>query len=266
MRKLSRSQLASLAAATIALVSSPWGIAQGQLLGQGQPLGQVDEPLDSVFLSVCSALDCGEFSHFPATGQTTKYLGGDDGDVKKGAPLSYTDNGNGTITDNATGLMWEAKTNCDITGSGTDLHDGDNSYPWSGFCSGLGPCGTNADCPTGQTCIGRDGQGTNMTIFMWVAALNAGSFAGHNDWRIPNIRELESIVDFGTSSPATASAFNSGAGSCTENIGSKTYWSSTTDADMTGFAWAVYFGDGSLASTDKGVDMFRHVRAVRGGL
>jgi hypothetical protein len=44
---------------------------------------------------------------FPATGQTTSYAPGDDGDVQAGAPLSYTDNGDGTITDNNTGRMWE---------------------------------------------------------------------------------------------------------------------------------------------------------------
>src|SRR5256712_5381503 len=55
--------------------------------------------------------------HFPAPGQTTCWDSsgnvipcagtGQDGDLQKGAPLSYTDNGNGTITDNNTGLLWE---------------------------------------------------------------------------------------------------------------------------------------------------------------
>ena len=54
---------------------------------------------------------------FPATGQMTCWdtngnvipcAGtGQDGDLRKGAPLSYTDNGNGTVTDNNTGLVWE---------------------------------------------------------------------------------------------------------------------------------------------------------------
>ena len=34
---------------------------------------------------------------------------GQDGDIQAGATLSYTDNGDGTITDNNTGLMWEKK-------------------------------------------------------------------------------------------------------------------------------------------------------------
>src|SRR3989442_5172477 len=51
------------------------------------------------------------------------------------------------------------------------------------------------------------------SIWDWVAAVNAEGgvgFAGYNDWRIPNVRELESIVDYGTSNPAVAEAFNNG--------------------------------------------------------
>ena len=42
----------------------------------------------------------------PKTGQTTSYADYDDGYYEKGIARSYTDNGDGTITDNATGLMW----------------------------------------------------------------------------------------------------------------------------------------------------------------
>src|SRR5262245_50839454 len=41
------------------------------------------------------------------TGQTTAFGTGSDGDLQKGAGQSFTDNGDGTITDNTTGLMWE---------------------------------------------------------------------------------------------------------------------------------------------------------------
>jgi hypothetical protein len=40
------------------------------------------------------------------TGQTFSYRSGDDGYYEKGMAISYTDNGDGTVTDNATGLMW----------------------------------------------------------------------------------------------------------------------------------------------------------------
>src|SRR5207247_8582198 len=73
--------------------------------------------------------------HFPATGQTTCWDSsgnvipcagtGQDGDLQKGAPLSYTDNGDGTITDNNTGLMWEKLS---MDGS---VHDVSTTYPWA---------------------------------------------------------------------------------------------------------------------------------------
>src|SRR5713226_3197712 len=60
---------------------------------------------------------------FPATGQTTCWDAndvvipcagtGEDGDIRAGAPLAYADNGDGTITDLNTGLMWEKQTSDD---------------------------------------------------------------------------------------------------------------------------------------------------------
>jgi hypothetical protein len=49
---------------------------------------------------------------------------GQDGDLQTGAARSYTDNGDGTITDNTTGLMWEK-----ITDDGS-IHDVNNVYTW----------------------------------------------------------------------------------------------------------------------------------------
>ena len=56
----------------------------------------------------------------PGTGQTTIYAPGDDGDVGAGGPLSYPDNGDGTVTDNRAGLTWEKKTDANVT----------TVYPW----------------------------------------------------------------------------------------------------------------------------------------
>jgi hypothetical protein len=76
---------------------------------------------------------------FPATGQTGCWDSsgnpisctntGQDGDIQAGATLSYTDNGNGTITDNNTGLVWEKL--CDEDPPGTTCpveHDVDTTY------------------------------------------------------------------------------------------------------------------------------------------
>ena len=66
------------------------------------------------------------------TGATVGSGPSDDGSVQAGAPRSFTDNGDGTITDNTTGLMWEKKD--DFGG----LHDQDNTYTWTSVrCTGL---------------------------------------------------------------------------------------------------------------------------------
>src|SRR5206468_1701542 len=119
---------------------------------------------------------------FPATGQTTCWdtIGnvlqcagtGQDGDLRKGAPLSYTDNGNGTVTDNNTGLVWEK-----LSRDGS-VHDVGNRYTWASAFTGH------------------------------VAMLNSTSFAGHSDWRVPNYKELISILDLQNWNPALSSAFN----------------------------------------------------------
>lgn len=185
-----------------------------------------------------------------ASGQTTAYGPGSDGDLRPGAVLSYTDNGDGTITDHNTNLMWEKKDDSD------GIHDRDNTYTWSGPS-------------VGESNIM---DGTISTTFL--AALNAGEgFAGHTDWRIPSIRELQGIVDYADTSPAVDAAFHQEGGcagcldltvpacSCTA---SDSYWSSTSFAAIPMGAWFVFFGGGHADFGAKS-NAFP-VRAVRGGL
>jgi hypothetical protein len=218
---------------------------------------------------------------FPATGWTTAAVGlgslqgvvGDDGDIKAGAALSYTDNGDGTTTDNNTKLVWENKGGA----LSSDLHDYNNTYPWSGLCQDNSTvCGTSVDCTAvagTAKCTASDAQGTGLTIFQWVAQLNAAAFAGHSDWRVPNVKELQSIVDYGTFSPAIAAAFTTCFTSslgCTVTMCNCTqsgvYWSSSqAAADPTG-AFGVNFGDGGVNDQVQGLLGEHYVRAVRGGL
>jgi hypothetical protein len=72
-------------------------------------------------------------------------------------------------------------------------------------------------------------------------ALTIGGFA--SGWRLPTIKELQSIVDVSTSSPAIDSTAFPG------TIGSY-FWSSSTYAAHASFVWFVYFGDGNSIGGD----------------
>ena len=81
-------------------------------------------------------------------------------------------------------------------------------------------------------------------------------FAGHDDWRLPNVRELQSIVDYGRSDPAIDPVFGAF---------SSDYFSSTSGHSATHFAWAVGFDGGHVHFRGKRSDDVSFVRAVRSG-
>jgi hypothetical protein len=184
-------------------------------------------------------LVCRLSGQLPKTGETTSSGPGSDGDVQAGVARSFTDNGDGTITDNATGLMWEKKDLAD------GIHGVFNTYTWS--------AGTNQM------------DGTIQTEFL--ATLNGGGgFAGYTDWRIPNVTEIESLRNFGAKSPAAFSEFDTACpGACTVTTCSCTrsyfYWSSTSIETGPTYAWIVYFDDGSTSAYEK--TRIAHARAVR---
>ena len=104
---------------------------------------------------------------------------------------------------------------------------------------------------------------------MKVANLNSGSFAGHTDWRVPNSKELYSILNLENANPSVSPAFNTGcAPACTVLTCSCTVsnysWSSSPYSNYPDFAWLVFFSDG-YAAADLMARDFHYVRAVRGG-
>ncbi len=175
-----------------------------------------------------------------ATGQTDSFGSGSDGALQKGAAHSFTDNGDGTITDNITGLMWEKKD------SSTGIHYYGNTYTW------------------GLTASPYTMNGTMVSGFL--ATLNAGAgFAGHTDWRVPNINELQTTANyargadeiFGVPCPPGCTVTTC---SCNWNSG---YWTSTTAQSAKGLALVLNFWD--LESYISSKNTGYPVRAVRGG-
>jgi hypothetical protein len=172
---------------------------------------------------------------FPATGQTTSYQAGDDGDINAGAALSYTDNSDGTITDNNTGLVWEKK-----TATCPGIHCWLGAYTWAAAFTDF------------------------IDVLNDVSGGGVSCFAGHCDWRLPNVKELQSIVNYGMSNPSVSAAFNDcGNGSCTA---ASAYWASSSLVSNPAVAWVVSFFSGGVGTGAGFKGGPNHVRAVRGGL
>lgn len=108
----------------------------------------------------------------------------------------FQDHGDGTITDQASGLMW-AKAD-----SGTGLN-------WS-------------------------------NALAWVQVKNAANYLGHSDWRLPNVKELQSILDYSRSPDTTGSAAMDPVFNCTAITNENNqpdfpwYWSGSTHAQYNG--------------------------------
>jgi len=78
-------------------------------------------------------------------------------------------------------------------------------------------------------------------------------------WRLPNIEELKSIVDYNKYDPAIDITFFPDF----PKVKHSYYWSSTTHGNMTSYAGAVLFFSGGVLSGFMGGDHF--ARCVRGG-
>ena len=143
----------------------------------------------------------------PKTGQTIKVRTGDDGDFEKGYPRNpprFVDNKNGTITDNATGLMWVKEP---------------------------GAIGGN---------FGSAGSPAKMTWNNAIDECLALTYAGHSNWRLPNINELTTLLNYEITRPALDPIFTS--------IQSDWYWSSTAYRWLVAWSWRVYVYEGAVSA------------------
>jgi len=235
----------------IGLMALYWRPAVEPVVAGGKPSGNGDvnasgaiDVADAIYLlsylfasgPAPEAIVCNSGGGVPATGQDKCYdsvgsvidcasadYPGQDGFYRAGCPKEgrYVDNGDGTVSDTCTGLVWQKDT-ADVNGNGAD--DPEDGLRWSQvlkYCDSI-------------------------------------VFAGRDDWRLPNIGELLSIVDYGRSDPAIDPVFG-GVGDL--------HWSSSPSSHSgeIGRAFVVYFRGGTSDSNwDTGGPA--RVRAVRSGL
>ncbi len=151
-------------------------------------------------------------------------------------PCRYRDNGDNTVTDFDTGLMWAKQDALDGFTNVFDVLDADNTFTLDGAAGAA------------ASLTGTSTNGTTLT-----PVPGGGS---HSDWRSPTIIELLTIVD------TTTVACQMG-GPCIDPVFGLTlpafYWASTTDDGTTGFL--VNFQNGALGVGSPSVAA--HARPVR---
>ena len=123
----------------------------------------------------------------------------------------YVDNGDGTVSDLGTGLMWQ-----------------------------------------------QSDDGVYRTWKEALAYCENATLAGYSDWRLPNIRELETIVDDTCYNPSIDTNYFM-------SVKSYYYWSGSTVAVSPNYAWYVYFYDGYVNNYYKTYNYNFYVRCVRSG-
>jgi hypothetical protein len=157
--------------------------------------------------------------------------------MKAVIPCRYQRNGDTSVTDFDTGLMWERKTDDDIKCILAVPNCWTNTYVW--------------DDAMGKFLSELNGATDSAT--------SQAGYAGHTDWRLPTVVELQAIL---------LAPYPCGTSPCIDPIFGPTaanyYWSATTGASFPNPAWHVNFGTGKVYTS--GPDALTAVRAVRTGL
>jgi hypothetical protein len=189
----------------------------GTACDDGNPATTGDQCTDGVCGGTVAC--AGAPSAVPKTGQTACWdesgapvecAGtGQDGEYQTGVSVDprFTDNADGTVTDNLTGLIWLKNANC---------------FGYQFWTTALSDANTLAAGSCGLT---------------------DGSVAGA--WRLPNVKELESLIDLGQINPALP------VGHPFSGVQSNNYWSSTTSASSPSIAWHVYLYNGIVSIDNK---------------
>lgn len=177
---------------------------------------------------------------FPQTGQTVCYDASgntmdclntlQDGNLKAGMAWPeprFVDNQNGTVVDKLSNLVWTK----------------------------------NADAPESGTCGVPLAMSWQLALD-YVACLNTNSYLGVNDWSLPNVNQMQSLINYGQSNnvawlteiPETKPGFT--------NVQNARYWTSDTYVADPATAWAVDIGGAGPGQDDK-INGENHVWPVR---
>jgi hypothetical protein len=161
---------------------------------------------------------------------------GEDGDTLRGelwpAPRFTLNGANGdTLTDLATGLEWSSDANFVMSNYPSDDTDG-----------------------------ARDGAVSWQKGVQLVGKLNDDLYLGFDDWRLPSITELATLVNYGSADNLTWLK-NSGKGFL--QVAAAGYWSSTTASYDASQAWSVNLATGSIGAQAKSAPTY--LVPVRGG-
>ena len=201
-----------------------------------------------LLLSACSKNDTSSSSFdMKRTGQVKSYdenaqevLGStlkDDGYYKKGLDSNYTVESE-MVIDEVNGLVWQ--NNADV---------GSVVKPWLSAENYIF-CIENVN-----TFSCDDTSGDTAVEYCSNLILN-----NHTDWRLPTLEELDTLVDYGKSSPAIESAYFNA------DDANYSFWSASTyQSGVYGIgdkAWSLSFVDGSDSYNFKNKSL--HVRCVRG--
>jgi len=188
-------------------------------------------------------LECRAPAPVAQTGQTVSYSAHDDGDDRAGVVQPkprFTDNADGTISDNLTGLIWLKNANC----------------------AGA-PAASQQNAILAVTSLNTTG---TMNNFDCGDRSNASSH--QTDWRLPNIKELESLINYGYSNPAFSGASGLAKGTAQDPFTNfqilNGYWSSTTYAGDPTVAWGINYSNPNTIVNNGAKTFSGFVLAVRG--
>ncbi|MBS4096721.1 MAG: DUF1566 domain-containing protein [Sulfuricella sp.] len=167
----------------------------------------------------------------------------------------------GCTKDNVTGLTWEMKVN-----NSASLHHKNWYFSW--YDSNPATNGGVKGKINGGTCLNQYNATTNPTgkscdTQGFVTAVNAAGLCGATDWRMPSIRELDTLVDYnlyGAANAEGAGAIDNTWFPYTKGHG---FWSSSANAGNSNQAWYLAFQDGYAMPTGNPNDP-GSVRLVRG--